>query len=90
MKRFIFPLLLLVFLLASWIPAQTGGDYDLSWNSYDGGGGFSLGGAFSLMGTIGQPDTAVVSGGAYSLYGGFWPGIPDIETQTKTTMWFLY
>ncbi len=58
--------------------AQTGGGYDLTWNTIDGGGGmFSTGGPYSLGGTIGQPDAGTMSGGAYTLSGGFW-GIADL------------
>src|SRR5690349_2033027 len=49
-------------------------NYDLSWNSIDGGGGTSVGGSFILEGSIGQPDAASMSGGTFSLEGGFWPG----------------
>lgn len=57
--------------------AQTGGGYDLTWNSIDGGGAtFSTGGGYSLGGTIGQADAGAASGAAYSLSGGFWAGIP--------------
>ena len=57
--------------------AQTGGGYDLTWNSIDGGGAtFSTGGGYSLGGTIGQADAGASSGGAYSLSGGFWAGVP--------------
>ena len=53
--------------------AQTGGGYDLTWNSADGGGvTFATGGPYSLGGTIGQADAGASSGGAYSLSGGFW------------------
>lgn len=52
--------------------AQSGGSYDLTWNSIDGGGGTSVGGGYSLSGTIGQPDAGTMSGGAYTLNGGFW------------------
>jgi hypothetical protein len=55
--------------------AQVGGPYDLSWSTIDGGGWtFSTGGTYSLGGTIGQPDAGVMSGGPYTLQGGFWPG----------------
>ena len=48
---------------------------DLIWNTIDGGGAtFSTGGGFSLGGTIGQPDAgSALSGGSFSLIGGFWP-----------------
>lgn len=53
--------------------AQTGGVYDLSWHTNDGGGTTSAaGGAYSLGGTVGQPDAGDASGGAYALTGGFW------------------
>ena len=35
---------------------------------------FSTGRGYSLGGTIGQPDAAVLSGGSYTLGGGFWGG----------------
>ena len=58
--------------------AQSGGGYDLSRWTVDGGGG-ALGGTggagtYTLMGTIAQPDAAVLTGGGYSLAGGFWVG----------------
>ena len=53
--------------------AQTGGAYDLSWNSIDGGGvTFATGGVYSLGGTSGQPDAGLLTGGSYALLGGFW------------------
>ena len=57
--------------------AQSGGTYDLTWNTIDGGGAMnSTGGTYSLSGTIGQPDPGVLMGGTYSLGGGFWGGAP--------------
>ncbi len=39
----------------------------------DGGGGTSVGGLYSLSGTIGQPDAhPAMAGGAFELSGGFW------------------
>ena len=53
--------------------AQSGGGYDLTWNTIDGGGGmFSTGGTYSLGGTIGQSDAETMSGSSYTLNGGFW------------------
>ena len=41
----------------------------------DGGGDMiSVGGGFELSGTIGQPDAGVLSGGGFTLSGGFWFG----------------
>lgn len=64
------PALLLV---VSTALAQSGGSYDLSWNTIDGGGGTSSGGSYVLNGTAGQPDaSALTGGGSYALIGGFW------------------
>jgi len=58
-------------LLAGGAVAQ--GGYDLSWWTADGGGyTFSAGGAYSLGGTIGQPDAGLLTGPGYQLAGGFW------------------
>jgi len=64
-------------LLLAAVPAlaQSGGGYDLSWSTVDGGGyTFSTGGGYSLGGTAGQPDAGLVTGGVYALGGGFWGG----------------
>jgi hypothetical protein len=56
--------------------AQTGGGYDLAWNTWDGGGGASSGGGYEVNGTLGQFDAGVMTGSAggqtYALSGGFW------------------
>jgi hypothetical protein len=46
--------------------------YDISWYKIAGGGGTSTNGSYSLSGTIGQVDAGTMSGGAYTLAGGFW------------------
>lgn len=66
--------ILLAFILALPVQAQSGGPYDLTWFTIDGGGGTSEGGTFTLAGTIGQPDANLLSGGNYTLGGGFWGG----------------
>jgi hypothetical protein len=58
--------------------AQSGGGYDLTWSTIDGGGGTSAGGGYTLTGAIGQPDAGVMSGGGYTLTGGFWVGAAPI------------
>jgi hypothetical protein len=62
--------------LALAAQAQSGGPFDLSWFTLDGGGGASTGGEYSVSGTIGQPDAGAMSGGNFSLAGGFWGAIP--------------
>lgn len=64
-----------LFLLRSMVLAQSGGDFDLSWSSIDGGGGTSTGGVFRVDGVAGQPDAAWLSGGVFVVEGGFFfPG----------------
>lgn len=57
--------------------AQSGGGYNLEWNTIDGGGiTFATGGNYTLGSAIGQPDAGSLSGGNYVLAGGFWQGLP--------------
>ncbi|MBN1954710.1 MAG: hypothetical protein JW900_06620 [Anaerolineae bacterium] len=74
MKRALVLLALLAALL--WVSpamAQSGGGYDLSWNTVDGGGAtFNTAEGYRLGGTVGQPDAAQWQGGSYVLAGGFW------------------
>jgi hypothetical protein len=73
--RFMFHALLLLALLAPVATlAQSGGDYDLSWFTVDGGGGLNSNGNYSLHGTAGQPDAGFLAEGEYTLSGGFWGG----------------
>jgi hypothetical protein len=66
-------------ILAGVVLAQSGGDYDLTWSTIDGGGGTSEGGDYSLSGTAGQYDAGNLLGGSYTLDGGFWvKGIQQI------------
>jgi hypothetical protein len=46
----------------------------------DGGGGTSTGGVYSVTGTIGQPDAGTMSGGNFTLEGGFWGVIAAVQT----------
>ena len=48
--------------------------FSIDWYTIDGGGGTSTGGTFELSGTIGQHDAGVMSGGGYTLTGGYWSG----------------
>ena len=64
--------------LAAVVGARGGGTagapvFDLSWHTVDGGGVMrSTGGDFELSGTIGQHDAGAMSGGDFTLTGGFW------------------
>ena len=67
--------LVISFLVASMVLAQTGGGYDLSWWTVDGGGATISGGGYTLSGTAGQPEPGpTLSGGDHTLLSGFWPG----------------
>lgn len=52
-----------------------GAQYAIDWFTIDGGGGASTGGQYLVTGTIGQPDAGKLSGGTFTLEGGFWPGV---------------
>jgi hypothetical protein len=67
-------LFVLALLFAAASHAQSGGGYDLTWWTIDGGGiTFAAGGTFNLGGTVGQSDASnPLTGGAFSLTGGFW------------------
>jgi len=67
--------------------------YSIDWSTIDGGGGTSTGGVYSVTGTIGQPDAGAMSGGNFTLEGGFWgiiaavqtPGAPLLTISRTTT-----
>jgi hypothetical protein len=68
-------ILLIAALLSAAISAQSGGGYDLSWSTIDGGGGVSAGSSYIVMGTVGQPDDApAMSSADFRLAAGFWAG----------------
>ena len=74
--------LLLSLLLPAALHAQT---YSIDWYKIAGGGGTSAGtngsGVFSVSGTIGQPEAgSALTGGNYSLTGGFWSIISIVRT----------
>ena len=55
--------------------------YTIDWYKIAGGGGTSTGGTYQVSGTIGQQDAgADMSGGNYSLTGGFWSLISVVQT----------
>ncbi len=78
MKRLIFVILIVpLFIIASVAFARSGGGYDLTWNTIDNGGSESSGNGYTLVGTIGQPDAAMLSSGGFTLTGGFWAASPS-------------
>ena len=64
----------------------------IGWSTIDGGGGTSTGCVYSVTGTIGQPDAGTMSGGNFTLIGGFWgvvavqtPGAPWLSVARTST-----
>ena len=81
MKKII--LSLLVTLIACAARAQ----YSIDWYKVSGGGGTSTGGVYAVTGTIGQPDAgAAMTGGSFSLTGGFWGLIATVQTPGSPTL----
>lgn len=75
---------LLLLASAAVVFGQSGGVYDLTWSTIDGGGGTSAGGVYALSGTAGQPDAGpAMRGGAYTLVGGFWIGGVPATSPSK-------
>jgi hypothetical protein len=60
--------------------------HSVTWYSLDSGGGNSSGGRFSLSGTLGQLDAGILSGGLFTLAGGFWALTPDTKATNVPTL----
>ena len=94
MKSFL-TLLLTSLILAGLASNARAQSYSIDWFTIDGGGGTSTGGVYSVSGTIGQPDASSqpMTGGNFSLTGGFWsllsvvqtPGAPLLSILRTTT-----
>src|SRR5437867_10708319 len=66
-----------LWLCGAAVQAQT---FSIDWFTIDGGAGTSTGGVFSVSGTIGQADAGHLSGGNYTIDGGFWGIIAAVQT----------
>ena len=60
--------------------------YELSRTTIDGGGVQVSGGAYTLNGTIAQPDAGIASAGSYGLTGGFWFEEPAADCNASGTV----
>lgn len=61
--------------------------YSVDWYKIAGGGGTSTGVTYQVTGTIGQPDASgAMSGGNYSVTGGFWSLISVVQTLGAPTL----
>ncbi len=82
MKRYwlLFIALLILAAAVSSVWAAPAASYEITWYTIDGGGGTLSGSggigysAYTLDGTVGQPDAGVLTGGGYTLDGGYWSG----------------
>lgn len=55
--------------------------YSMDWHTVAGGGGTSTNSQYSVSDTIGQPDASgALTGGSYSVTGGFWSLINVVQT----------
>lgn len=72
----------LFFLFSLLIPTLSfAQSYSIDWYKIAGGGGTSTGGTYQVSGTIGQHDASgAMSGGQYSVAGGFWALIQVVQT----------
>lgn len=61
---------------------QTGGPWTITAFTIDSGGGKSSAGAWTLTGTLGQPDASPIAAtaGAFAIHGGFWTDAAVIPT----------
>lgn len=82
-------ILLLALLLASF--SASAQQYSINWYKVAGGGGSSTGGVYAVSGTIGQPDaSSAMSGGNYSVTGGYWSLISVVQTPGAPTLTISY
>jgi hypothetical protein len=62
-------------------------NYSIDWYKISGGGGTSSNGQYVVSGTIGQHDASgPMTGGNYSLTGGFWSLLSVIQTPGSPTL----
>lgn len=78
-----------LFLMFVWLIPTLGfaQSYSIDWYKISGGGGTSTGGTYQVSGTIGQHDASgAMSGGNYSVTGGFWSLIQVVQTPGAPTL----
>src|SRR5579862_3946446 len=81
-------LLASAFLLPAAAHSQT---YSIDWYKISGGGGTSTNGQYTVSGTSGQHDAGgPMTGGTYSLTGGFWAFLQVIQTPGVPTLYITH
>jgi len=78
MKKMLLQILIVAAMLLTPQRHLSAQSFKIDWFTVDAGGGISTGGVYAVSGTIGQADTGGMSGGNFSLVGGFWS---VIQTQ---------
>ena len=73
-------------LLAGIAACVASDQYSIDSFKIAGGGGASTGGAYSVSGTIGQPDAGMMSGGPFTLTGGFWALPVAVQSSNVPTL----
>jgi len=82
--------LAIVALILGFVTGARPQSYSIDWYKIAGGGGTSSNGNFSVSGTIGQADAGQMSGGNYSLTGGFWSLISLVQTPNAPILSIQY
>ncbi len=87
MKSKIHLIPILTIATASVFAPSTHAQSTIDWLTIDSGGGTSTGGAYAVSGTIGQPEASKLTGGSYTLAGGFWSviqqGGPSLKIKKR-------
>lgn len=78
----------LLFTSAPALAQEIAAVFNIDWWTVDGGGGLSTGDSYTVVGTIGQPDAGMLTGGAYSLSGGFWG--PSLDAPPVAWGGYIY
>ncbi len=74
-----------------WPSICSAQSYSVDWHKIAGGGGTSTNGQYSISGTIGQHDASgAMSGGNYSVTGGFWALINVVQTAGAPTLYISH
>ena len=91
-KTFALPFVLSALGLLAAVSDTSAQSFSIDRFAIAGGGGTSTGGAFALSGTIGQPDAGAMTGGNYSLAGGFWGAIqtPPPVGNVIINVWVVF
>jgi hypothetical protein len=73
------------------LPAAASAQLNIDWYKISGGGGTSTGGVYTVSGTIGQHDAGgPMTGGNYSLTGGFWALFQVLQTPGAPTLYISH